>query len=105
VEAAPAPDDRLVIKAENYLYGRGVPRNCDQALVYLRAAAQQGSAKGHSQLGALYATGHCVPQDRAIAYKYFTQALGAGRGNIWVEHNRAMLWRQMTDEEKQRALR
>src|SRR5262249_22697445 len=33
------PDDALVANAEKYLYGRGVPQNCDRALSALRAAA------------------------------------------------------------------
>lgn len=94
----------LVTKAEAYLYGRGVPKNCDQALVYLRTAANRGNADARSKLGALYATGHCVSMDRAEAYNWFTLAREAGSKNVWVERNREMLWSQMTPAERERTL-
>jgi TPR repeat protein len=64
-----------------------------------------GNAQARSQLGALYATGHCVPLDRARAYNWFSLAVRAASGhNIWIERNRQMLWEQMTEAEKARAL-
>lgn len=99
------PGEQLYTKGVNYLYGTGVPSNCDQALVYLRNAANMGNAKARGQLGALYATGHCVPMDRATAYGWFSLAADASQGrNIWLERNRDMLWSQMTDKERQRAI-
>jgi hypothetical protein len=98
------PGNELVAKAEKYLYGRGVSKNCDQALVYLRTAANRGNADARSKLGALYATGHCVSMDRAEAYNWFTLARDAGSKNVWVERNREMLWSQMTPSEKERTL-
>jgi hypothetical protein len=95
----------LATKGQAYLYGNGVERDCGQALVYLRKAADMGNAQARSQLGALYATGHCVPLDRARAYNWFSLALRASSGHsIWVERNRQMLWDQMTESEKARAL-
>lgn len=100
------PENTLVTKAEGYLYGRGgMPKNCDQALVYLRTAADRGSAMARSKLGGLYATGNCVPLDRARAYNWFTRAREAGDHNIWIERNLSMLWNEMTPEEKARAAR
>jgi TPR repeat protein len=105
---AGAPRDageELASKGQAYLYGNGVARNCDRALVYLRKAADMGSTQACSQLGTLYATGHCVPLDRARAYNWFSLALTAASGhNIWIERNRRMVWDQMTDSEKARAL-
>lgn len=98
------PGSELVAKGEKYLYGRGVPKNCDQALVYLRTAANRGNADARSKLGALYATGHCVSMDRAEAYNWFTLAREAGSKNMWVERNREMLWSQMSQAEKERTL-
>ncbi|MFB3918205.1 MAG: tetratricopeptide repeat protein [Terriglobales bacterium] len=101
------PGDQLYTKGMNYLYGRGgIPKNCDQAVVYLRDAANMGNAKARSQLGGLYATGHCVPLDRAQAYGWFSLAADVSPGrNIWLERSRNMLWSQMTESERQRAIR
>lgn len=97
------PENALVVKAEGYLYGRGgMPRNCDQALVYLRTAADRGNATARSKLGGLYATGNCVPLDRARAYNWFTRAREAGDRNVWIERNMSMLWSEMTPEERAR---
>jgi hypothetical protein len=99
----PATDEgsALLSKGLAYLNGTGVPRSCSQALVYLNSAARTGNARANSQLGGLYATGHCVPMDRAKAYQYFTRARNAEHGrNVYIEHTRAMLWSQMSDAEK-----
>lgn len=98
------PDADLVKRADTYLYGRGAPKSCSQALVYLRTAANHGNADARSKLGGLYATGHCVPLDRAEAYNWFTLARKSGKADVWVERNREMLWSQMTPGEKSRTL-
>lgn len=98
------PDKGLVTKADAYLYGRGVPKNCDQAIQYLHTAADHGNSSARSKLGGLYATGNCVPLDRARAYNWFTLAHRAGERNVWLEHSLTMLWSQMTSEEKGRTL-
>jgi TPR repeat protein len=98
------PDSDLVAKADALLYGRGVRQDCKQALVYLRTAANRGSATARSKLGGLYATGHCVPLDRAEAYNWFTLARDAGASNVWVDRNRLMLWSKMTADEKARTM-
>ena len=91
--------DDLLARAQAYLYGSS--RNCGQALAYLNEAARRGNAKADSQFGTLYATGHCVSQNRAIAYDYFTRAVNAEHGrNVSIEHNREMLWREMTSTER-----
>jgi hypothetical protein len=102
-EVRPTRDtgDHLVARGQAYLYGNGVPRSCSQALIYLRKSADLGNAEARSQLGAMYATGHCVPLDRARAYQWFSLAAEAANGrNVWIERNREMLWSKMTDAEK-----
>ncbi len=99
-----AASDLLVDTAQNYLYGRGVPKDCDRALSYLRRAAD-ASVRAKTQLGAMYATGQCVPQDRPTAYHWMALAYRADPRNSYLEHDLQMLWSQMTAEEKQRALR
>ncbi|HUN79951.1 MAG TPA: tetratricopeptide repeat protein, partial [Phycisphaerae bacterium] len=77
VKAEPKPDprqDRMVVAGENYLYGRGVPQDCNQALVYFRAAAEKQNGPAMSHLGAMYASGHCVTQNKVAAYKWFSRA-------------------------------
>jgi Sel1 repeat len=93
----------LVDSGERYLYGRGVPRSCSQALVNFNAAAKQDNPKAMSHLGSLYATGQCVALNRAQAYQWFSRALAADRGNTYLEHNLNMLWRDMSATERAQA--
>ena len=97
-----AEDDSMLVLAQKYLHGRGVQQNCEQGLIYLRRAVQHSSAKARSQLGALYATGHCVPEDRVEAYRWFTSALELDPNNVWLERQRDTLFAQMTNQERQR---
>lgn len=90
----------MLVLGEKYLYGRGVPQNCNQALVYFRAAAEQDNAPAMSHLGAMYASGQCVTMNRATAYSWFARAQNADPGNQWREKNMNMLWREMTPEER-----
>jgi hypothetical protein len=103
--AVPNPGQLLLTKGQAYLYGNGVPRDCNQALTNLYKAADMGNAEARMQLGTLYATGHCVPLDRARAYNWFTLAANVTpEHNIWVERNRRMLWGKMTETEKAQTL-
>ncbi len=90
---------------EMYVYGQGIAPNCGQGLVLLRAAANRGNARASSKLGALYATGKCVRQDRVIAFRWFSAALAADPGSEWVSANRLIVWRQMSLEERALAAR
>jgi hypothetical protein len=97
------PGNELVTSGEKYLYGRGVARNCDQAVSYFNAAASKQNPQAFSHLGALYATGECVPMDRAVAYAWFRRAYSKEPSNHYFEQNLTMLWREMTPDERQRA--
>ncbi|MGI9101865.1 MAG: hypothetical protein ACR2IF_05405 [Terriglobales bacterium] len=102
--AAPADaGNELVSSGEKFLYGKGVARSCDQAVSYFRAAAGKQNSQAFSHLGALYATGECVPMDRALAYSYFKRAYAKEPANHYYEQNLTMLWREMSPDEKQRA--
>ncbi len=92
----------MLMLGENYLYGRTVPRNCDQAIIYLKAAANAGNAEARSHLGALYSTGECVVRDRVAAYHWFALASRSERANPWLESNLNMLWRDMSPDERRR---
>jgi ribosomal protein L40E len=104
-DRASAQDDPMVFMAQKYIYGEGVPRNCDQAMVYLRAANQKASVPARSQMGALYATGQCVPLNRVLAYQWFTSALNLDPGNSALQRERNNLWAQMSSSERQQAVR
>lgn len=98
------PDDALVTNAEKYLYGRGVPQNCDRALVSLRAAADRQNTRAQSLLGTMYGTGHCVPRDLPNAYRWFALASRQQSDNMWIQKNLEMIWREMTPQERQLAM-
>jgi hypothetical protein len=94
----------LVASGERYLYGRGAARSCDQAVSYFNAAAAKQNPQAFSHLGALYATGECVPMDRAAAYAWFRRAYAREPSNHYFEKNLSMLWREMSPDERQKAL-
>ena len=98
------PDDALVSNAEKYLYGRGVPQNCDRALLALRAAADRQNARAQGLLGTMYGTGHCVSKDLPNAYRWFALASRQQSDNMWIQRNLEMIWREMTPQERQLAM-
>jgi Sel1 repeat-containing protein len=103
-QVAPAsPDDALVTNAEKYLYGRGVPQNCDRALISLRAAANRQNSRAMTLLGTMYGTGHCVSRDLPNSYRWFAQASRQSPDNTWITRNLEMIWREMTPAERQLA--
>ncbi|MGD0212415.1 MAG: zinc-ribbon domain-containing protein [Terriglobales bacterium] len=92
-------------KGEAYLYGRGMPENCDAAMKYLRAASAKSNAKARSMLGTMYDTGHCVARDLPTSYLWFAQALRADPNNQILEKDLSAVWNQMTPPERQLATR
>ncbi|HVZ15954.1 MAG TPA: hypothetical protein VG897_02470 [Terriglobales bacterium] len=100
-EKKPDPQQNKMLQlGEKYLYGRGVPANCQQALVYFRAAAEQNNAPAMAHLGALYNSGQCVKQDRPQAYTWLKHAHDADPSNQWIEHDMNLLWRDMSTQER-----
>jgi hypothetical protein len=98
-------EDRLVTDGERYLYGRGVPEDCERAQRNLQIAARQSNAKAQTLLGAMYATGHCVGRDLPSAYRWFAKALHGDPGNSRVQRDLEVLWKQMTPEERLLAMK
>jgi hypothetical protein len=98
-------EDRLVADGEKYLYGRGVPEDCARAQRNLQIGARQSNAKAQTLLGAMYATGHCVNRDLPTAYRWFAKALHGDPGNSRVQRDLEVLWKQMTPEERQLAMK
>jgi hypothetical protein len=104
---APVPAEQkpsaTLIRAQQFLHGRGVEQNCEQGLLYLRAAAQKNEPAAAVQMGALYASGHCVHQDRVMAYRWFNSAHELQPANQWILKNMDLLWGQMTEQERRLA--
>ena len=102
-EAAPPEDNRLLVLAQKYIRGEGVRRDCTPGVAYLREAMKRPSAAAATQMGALYATGTCMPLDRVAAYRWFGSALQMTPNNPWLAHERDELYAQMSSAERQRA--
>ncbi len=102
-DAVVPKDDPLLQLAQKYIHGRGVRRDCATGLAYLRQAMKRPSPAAASQMGALYATGTCVPLDRVAAYRYFTSALQMAPSNPWLGQERDKLYGQMSSAERRQA--
>jgi hypothetical protein len=92
-------------KGEAYLYGRGMPQNCDEAVKYLKAASAKSNAKARSTFGTMYATGHCAARDLPTSYLWFAMALRVDPNNQILEKDLNAIWNQMTPPERQMATR
>jgi len=92
-----------LLRAQQYLQGRGVPQSCEQGLIYLRAAAEKNDPGAAIQMAALYSSGHCVKQDRVMAYRWFNSAHELEPANSWIQRNMDQLWAQMTSQERRLA--
>ncbi len=98
------PEDSVAM-GERYLYGRGVPQDCTRGLRYVKPAADQANPKAMITMGALYATGHCLSRDLPTAYRFFALALRKDPENGPLKQNAQMVWAQMTEAERQQAIR
>lgn len=103
--AAPAPvlsDAQMVAEGQKYLYGDGVPEDCERARKSLLAASARNST-AQSLLGTMYASGHCVTRDLPSAYRWYARALKNDPTNNRIESDLKVLWQQMTPAEQQLA--
>lgn len=95
-----------LIQAQNYLQGRGgVHQDCEQGLIYLKAATEKNDPAAAVQMGALYASGHCVQMDRVMAYRWFNSAHELDPANPWIQTNMDQLWAQMSSQERKQTAR
>jgi TPR repeat protein len=77
--------------------------NCDLAQKELLAAAKH-SAKAQTDLGVMYATGHCAIRDLPLAYRWFARAQHHNpSGDPRIAEDLKVLWNQMTPEERKLA--
>jgi hypothetical protein len=90
-----------LVKAQQYLHGHGVRQNCEQGLIYLRAAARENDPQAAVQMGALYSSGVCVARDRVKAYEWFSSARELQPDNRWITKNLSELRAHMTPQERQ----
>ena len=103
--AKPSPARAIdrVQEAERYIYGRGVPQDCDHGVRLLKA--DQTDAKAMISLGGLYTTGTCTPRDLPTAYRWFAMALHKQPDNQALQNDLQKLWSQMTQPERQLAIK
>jgi TPR repeat protein len=92
-------------EAERYIYGRGVAQDCDRGLRLLKPAAAQANPKAMMTLGSLYSGGTCTPRDLPTAYRWFALALHKQPDNQALQDNLQKLWSQMTQPERQLAIK
>ncbi len=69
-------------------------------MMYLKAATEQSDPNAAVQMAALYASGHCVQQDRVKAYQWFATANSQEPGNQWIAKNMNQLWAQMSPQQR-----
>lgn len=94
-----------VTEAQKYIYGKGVTQNCDRGLRILKPAADQANPKAMIEMGALYSAGLCTPRDLPTAYRWFALALRKDPNNQSVQSDLQKLWGEMTQPERQLAIR
>lgn len=106
IDDAHIPDHKpsaALVRAQQYLRGHGVPQNCEQGMLYLRAATEKNDPEAAIQMAALYSSGLCVKQDRVMAYRWFNSAHELEPANTWIQKNMDQLWAQMTSQERRLA--
>ena len=92
-----------VLLADMYAQGKGVTKDCEQAVLLLKAASKKPNPAARAKLGSMYATGQCLPKDRVEAYRWTHAALQANPGSEWLEKNQESLLQEMTAAERRRA--
>jgi hypothetical protein len=106
-EEARIPDYKpsaALVRAQQYIRGTGgVQQNCEQGMLYLRAATDKSDPGAAIQMGALYSSGLCVKQDRVMAYRWFNSAHELQPANMWIQKNMDQLWAQMSSQERRLA--
>ena len=94
-----------VAEAQKYLYGRGARQDCERGMRLLKPAAAQSNSKAMIEMGALYSAGLCTPRDLPTAYRWFALALRKDPENQAVQTDLKKLWGEMTQPERQLAIR
>lgn len=104
--AKPAAAYDPVSEAQKYLYGRGgAAQDCEHGMRLLKPAANQANPKAMIEMGALYSAGLCAPHDLPTAYRWFALALRKDPENNAVQSDLQKLWGEMTQPERQLAIK
>jgi hypothetical protein len=101
----PAKPFDAVGEAQKYLYGKGVPQDCERGMRLLKPAVNQSNPKAMIEMGALYSAGLCTPHDLPTAYRWFALALRKDPDNQAVQSDLQKLWGEMTQPERQLAIK
>ena len=101
----PAKPFDSVGEAQKYLYGKGVPQDCERGMRLLKPAVNQSNPKAMIEMGALYSAGLCTPHDLPTAYRWFALALRKDPENQAVQSDLQKLWGEMTQPERQLAIK
>ncbi len=101
----PAKPFDSVAEAQKYLYGKGVPQDCERGMRLLKPAVNQSNPKAMIEMGALYSAGLCTPHDLPTAYRWFALALRKDPDNQAVQSDLQKLWGEMTQPERQLAIK
>lgn len=94
-----------VSEAQKYIYGRGVGQDCERGMRLLKPAADQANPRAMIEMGALYSAGLCTPRDLPTAYRWFALALRKDPDNQSVQTDLQKLWGEMTQPERQLAIK
>jgi TPR repeat protein len=94
-----------VVEAQKYIYGKGARQDCERGLRLLKPSADQSNPKAMIEMGALYSAGLCTPRDLPTAYRWFALALRKDPNNQSVQDDLQQLWSEMTQPERQLAIR
>ena len=101
----PSVSSDPVADAQRFLYGKGASQDCEHGLRILKPAAEQSNPKAMIEMGALYSAGLCAPRDLPTAYRWFALALRKDPENESVQSDLQKLWGEMTQPERQLAIR
>ena len=94
-----------VADAQRFIYGKGVRQDCDRGMRILKPEADRSNPKAMIEMGALYSAGLCTPRDLPTAYRWFAMALRKDPDNQSVQTDLRKLWGEMTQPERQLAIR
>ena len=84
-----------------YVTGTGVPKDAVEAVKWYRLAAEQGFAYAQYNLGNMYNRGEGVPKDLVQAHMWWN--IAGAKGNESAKKNLAIIEKQMTDSQKEKA--
>lgn len=86
--------DAQLVVGDRYAYGKGVPQDYTQAIVWYTKAAEQWNASAQFHLAEMYALGQGVSQNDKIAY--ILSNLAASKGGDFIVSYRDIISKKLT---------